>query len=96
MLNTQVDANNWILLSTEQRQRCHLRRSYGSAPTGIITITGTVAEGETLTADISAMSDPDGIDTSTITYQWKANDTAISGATSSTYALADGDSQANK
>ena len=50
--------------------------------TGSVTITGTVTQGNTLTATVA---DPDG--TGTITYQWKANTINIIGATSSTYTL---------
>ena len=47
--------------------------------------------GETLTADASAITDGDGLDNAVFGYQWLADDTAISGATGSTYTLADGD-----
>ncbi|BCB09513.1 hypothetical protein HHSLTHF2_34030 [Vreelandella venusta] len=55
------------------------------APTGNVTITGTVTEDETLTADTSALVDEDGL--GTLSYVWKADDTAITGATNSTYTL---------
>ena len=47
--------------------------------------------GETLTADTSGISDDDGLDNATFSYQWLADDADISGATSSTYVLADAD-----
>ena len=51
--------------------------------------------GDTLTADTSAITDADGLNNATFTYQWirndGANDTAISGATSSTYTLSETD-----
>ncbi len=54
-------------------------------------ITGTAQVGETLSVDLSGISDADGITTSTLTYLWYANDgtsdTAIDGATGSTYTL---------
>ena len=54
-------------------------------------ITGIARVGETLSADLSGISDADSIATSTLTYVWFANDsatdTAIEGATSSTYTL---------
>uniref|UniRef100_Q3APA7 DUF4347 domain-containing protein n=1 Tax=Chlorobium chlorochromatii (strain CaD3) TaxID=340177 RepID=Q3APA7_CHLCH len=56
------------------------------APTGTVTITGTIKEGQTLTASNSIV-DPDGIPAGTITYQWKANDENIYGATYATYTL---------
>ena len=63
------------------------------APGGSVTITGTATQGQTLTADISAVTDADGL--GTFSYQWKrTNDgttTAISGATASTYTLVQAD-----
>ena len=54
-------------------------------------ITGTAQVGETLTADTDDIQDTDGIVTSTLNYQWFANDgtenTAKESATSSTYTL---------
>ncbi|ASK21431.1 hypothetical protein CEK60_19945, partial [Halomonas sp. N3-2A] len=55
------------------------------APTGDVIITGDAIEDETLTADTSALADEDGL--GTFSYVWKADDTAITGATSSTYTL---------
>jgi predicted glycoside hydrolase/deacetylase ChbG (UPF0249 family) len=54
-------------------------------PTGTVTITGTVRQSETVTANVSALADADGL--GTLSYQWKADGTNISGATSSTYTL---------
>ena len=62
-----------------------------SPATGAPTITGTAQVGQTLTADISAIADADGLDTASYSYQWIANDgtsdTDIAGATDSTYTL---------
>jgi hypothetical protein len=55
------------------------------APTGVPTITGTVTQGETLTADTSGIADADGL--GALTYVWKADGTVIAGATSSTLVL---------
>jgi Ca2+-binding RTX toxin-like protein len=55
------------------------------APTGTVTITGTATQGQTLTAG-NTLADPDGL--GTISYQWKADGSAIGGATSSTLLLA--------
>ena len=59
--------------------------------TGSPVITGTAQVGETLSADLSGISDADGITTTTFTYLWYANDgtddTAIEDATGSTYTL---------
>ena len=54
-------------------------------PTGAPTIVGTAQVGQTLTADTSGISDPDGLTRVTYSYQWLADDTEIDGATSSTY-----------
>ena len=59
------------------------------APTGSVTISGTASQGQTLTA-ANSLVDLDGIPTAgtgAIRYQWKADGTAIAGATASTYLL---------
>ena len=62
-----------------------------NAATGSPVITGTAQVGETLSADTDGIQDTDGIVTSTLIYQWFANDgtenTANESATSSTYTL---------
>ena len=55
------------------------------APSGSVTIGGTPTQGQTLTA-ANTLADVDGL--GTISYQWKANGVAISGATGSTLLLA--------
>ena len=65
-------------------------------PTGVPTISGTATQGETLTADTSGISDADGPANLSFTYQWNRRsaggaDTAISGATNSTYILTQAD-----
>ena len=56
--------------------------------TGAPTISGTAQVGETLTADTSGIADEDGLDNATFSYQWlSSRDTAIPGATDSTYTL---------
>ena len=62
-----------------------------SPATGAPTITGTVQVGDTLTADTSGILDVDGLDDVSFSYQWLADGTANSGATGSTYTLADDD-----
>ena len=63
--------------------------------TGAPTISGTAQVGETLTADVSGITDADGLTDVSYIYQWIANDgttdTDIRGATSSTYTLSDDD-----
>ena len=57
------------------------------APTGLPTITGTVTQGETLIADASGITDPDGPETLVFSYQWQAGGNDISGATGDTFVL---------
>ena len=63
--------------------------------TGAPTISGTAQVGQTLTAATSGISDADGLDDVTYSYQWIRNDgtddSDISGATGSTYTLVDAD-----
>lgn len=58
-----------------------------SAPTGEVTITGTARQGETLTANTDALDDTDGL--GTFNYQWKADGSAIIGATQASYTLSE-------
>ena len=62
-----------------------------SPATGQPTITGAVQVGETLTAVTSDIEDDDGLTNASFSYQWLAGDADISGATGSTYTLADAD-----
>ena len=59
------------------------------SPTGSVTITGTVTQGQTLTANTTTVRDIDGL--GTLSYQWKRAGTNISTATSSTYVLTQDD-----
>jgi hypothetical protein len=54
-------------------------------PTGSVSISGVASEGRTLTAVTSSITDADGL--GTFSYQWYADGSAISGATSSAYTL---------
>ena len=62
-----------------------------TAPTGAPTISGTPQVGETLTADVSAIADADGLTNVSYSYQWIRNDgnsdSDIPGATDTTYTL---------
>lgn len=61
-----------------------------SPPTGMVTISGTPAQGQVLTAS-NTLADADGLNANNITYQWRADGQDISGATSSTYTLTQGE-----
>ena len=60
-------------------------------PSGLPTISGRAQVSYTLTADTSGIADADGLASVSYAYQWLADDADISGATDSTYTLADGD-----
>ena len=62
-----------------------------SPATGAPTISGTAQVGETLTADTSGIADADGLENVSFSYRWLADDTEITGATGTTYTLADTD-----
>ena len=55
--------------------------------TGQPTITGRYRVDDTLTAGTSTLNDPDGIDATSLSYQWLADDVAIANATGATYTL---------
>ena len=59
--------------------------------TGAPAITGTAQVGKELSASTSGISDEDGLDNVTFSYQWLANNSDISGATNATYTLAAAD-----
>lgn len=60
-----------------------------SEPKGSLKITGTAAQGETLTADASSITDADGL--GALSYQWFRDGTKISGETNSTYTTVNAD-----
>ena len=59
------------------------------APTGLPTISGTVTEDQTLTANTAGIADADGL--GAFSYQWLRNGAVIATATGSTYTLGDAD-----
>ena len=62
----------------------------GNSPaTGSPSISGTPQVRETLTASTAGISDPDGMDSASFTYQWLADGSSIEGATGSSYTLTD-------
>ena len=63
----------------------YLLEDLNNRATGAPSISGVLQEDEELTADTAGIADADGV--GTLAYQWLADGTAISGATSSTYTL---------
>ncbi len=73
-----------------------LRVSANRAATGAPVISGTVEVGESLTAVVSGIADPDGLDDDAFRFQWVrshsgSNSSDIKGATASTYTLVTAD-----
>ena len=73
-----------------------LRVSANRAATGAPVISGTVEVGESLTAVVSGIADPDGLDDDAFRFQWVrshfgSNSSDIEGATASTYTLVTAD-----
>ena len=62
-----------------------------SPATGAPTINGTAQAGQTLTADITAIADADGLTKVSYGYQWLADDAGIQAATGSTYKVSEDD-----
>jgi hypothetical protein len=61
---------------------------FNTPPSGSVTISGTVAEDQILTAS-NTLTDPDGL--GLITYQWQRGGVNITGATGATYTQTDAD-----
>ena len=83
------DAGNDETLTTAATDAVAAASTPNSPATGAPTISGTIQVGETLTADTSGVSDADGLSSVQYEYQWLADDSDISGATSATYTLTD-------
>ena len=81
------DKGNWEFVDSAPTSVVEARPN--SPATGAPTISGTVRMGETLTADTSGISDVDGLSSVSYSYQWLADDAAITGATAATYTLTD-------
>lgn len=64
-------------------------QNVNAAPTGQVVINGTLAQNETLTADVSGVADADGL--GTFSYVWLRDGSPIAGATASSYALTQSD-----
>ena len=70
-------------------------RAVNNPAVGRPTIVSDISNGLYLGADLSTFYEPDGIDTSTITYQWLRNGVAIVGATDDIYKAQSADVGAN-
>ena len=83
------DAHNEETLTSEATDAVAAKAN--TAPTGLPTITGTPQVDETLTADTTGITDDDGLDDVSYSYQWirsdNGADTDIAGETDSTYTL---------
>ena len=89
-LTADTGANPAYLLGDPSTATAAVDDDDDSPATGSVTITGTAAEGETLTADTSGLADADGLANAGYVYQWVrtpsgGSDADISGATSQTY-----------
>ena len=62
-----------------------------TAASGQPTISGSATAGSTLSAGTSGISDANGLDNATFAYRWLRADAAISGATGSSYTVANAD-----
>ena len=101
VLPVTMDCNDDGAICTEDGRKLSSRveltvngpeqQAVNSPATGAPTISGTAQVGGTLTADTSGVADDDGLTNAAFSYQWQADGADISGATASTYTLADAD-----
>ena len=98
MLGVASNAARHYNLTSQRKVRNSVRagppddaRESNTEATGTPTISGTPQVGETLTVDTSGIADDDGLENVSFSYQWLADDTAIQGATNSTYTLIEAD-----
>ena len=88
-------ANSFLYEVIVKRPRASQQQSANTPATGQPTVSGEAKVGETLTVATSAIDDEDGLTNVSYSYQWIRNDGSadsdISGATGSTYELADAD-----
>ena len=97
LLGRSLPAGNYFIDVTARHDRltksqniwAYFRVAHNTPATGAPTISGTAQVGQTLTASTTGISDSDGLTNPNYSYQWLADDTNISGATSSTYTLED-------
>ncbi len=90
------DGSLYIATSNRPGTDRILRVSANRAATGAPVISGTVEVGESLTAVVSGIADPDGLDDDAFRFQWVrshfgSNSSDIKGGTASTYTLVTAD-----
>ena len=92
-VNFTDDRDNQETLTSEATAAVTARPN--TPATGLPTISGTVQVDETLTADVSGITDEDGLTNVSFSYQWIRSDgnddTDTAGETDSTYAVSDDD-----
>ena len=91
MFATLGEPSDSIEARVPERETSDTQQASNTPATGVPSIRGTAQVGKTLTADTSGISDEDGLENADFTYQWLADNADISGATGSTYILADAD-----
>ncbi|MDA8740995.1 Ig-like domain-containing protein, partial [Rhodobacteraceae bacterium] len=101
IIETQEDFDNWLALvisadevrtQTFQPDTDYLISDVPNfSKVYPVTISGELTAGADLNVSIAAWIDPDGTDNTTFEYQWLRDGADISGATSSTYTLAQAD-----
>ena len=95
MFATLGEPSELIEARVPERETSDTQQASNTLATGAPAISGTAQVGETLTASASGIADADGLTSVSYSYRWIRNDGAtdadISGATSSTYTLADAD-----
>jgi uncharacterized delta-60 repeat protein len=86
-VDVSVNGGTSAFSSTAYTASCNVN-PVNDAPTGSVTISGTPAEDQTLTAS-NTLADADGM--GAVSYQWQRDGVDIVGATGSTYTLGDVD-----
>ena len=80
-------AVDYALAVSRLANRAPVIGSENSSATGLPTIGGEARVGQTLTADVSGISDDYELDNAVFSYQWLRNDAEIASATGETYTL---------
>ena len=86
-----INGDGYKCYVLENKTTVNLIGYENNSATGSVTVTGSAAVGETLSASLSSIDDQDGMTTSTGQYRWYRDTNIISGATSSTYTITNND-----